>query len=190
MRNILIILTTVSLLFPSISKGQDSSKRAFNINRLTLGYGIGFDSYPDNRNLNFAISIDYSIQKNKNLFTLGCHSSNEMNFILGPRPNNRVNSYEITYGRTHTKGDYFFALSGGMSYNHRIERGKYLYSESILGPDHYEKIGVSTLGVPISIRSVWNVFRKYGVGLELYANINKTSYYCITLISQFGNLRD
>lgn len=177
------------LLLPLIICAQDSLKKDMRVNRFGFGCGVGIDKHENNSSLNVALSVDYNIQRNAHLFGIGYHSSDEFGIIFTPKPNARINSYEITYGRVITKSKYFTTLSGGLSYNFRIERGKYIRSDGFLGPDVYEKLRINTIGVPVMLRRILITLRNYGIGLELYANFNTKSYYCISIVNQFGKVK-
>ncbi|MGI8584486.1 MAG: hypothetical protein ACR2KX_20035 [Chitinophagaceae bacterium] len=159
--------------------------------RLTIGAGFG-SGYPlQEENDGISVTGEFAIQREKNVYALGLRSVIEFDLFSTSYPNNSISSIDITYGKVLINGKFFSSVSAGIGFIEGITRGKYLSSggPGWFDPDYYEKIRFYRIGIPISAKMFWVPLRFYGIGLELYVNINiKNTFYGIIFCHQFGKL--
>lgn len=75
------------------------------------------------------------------------------------------------------------SLSGGIS----LVTGHFY---EYLGMMNYKRIGISTIGFPFEAQIDWLPFRKFGMGLSLYGDLNsEMNFYGVMLNINIGKLR-
>lgn len=171
-------------------KSQDTLKtdKKFNC-RLTIGVGMG--SGPSQED-DYGIGImgEFAVQRKNNVYALGIRRVEGLQILGVSHPTNSNNCLDITYGKVFTKGSFFSCISAGIGCIEGIRQGKYLSSTGgWFGDSYYEKIRFYTIGFPISAKIFWILSRFYGLGIELFVNINKNTFYGINFSHQFGKLR-
>lgn len=96
--------------------------------------------------------------------------------------NDYIRSYDLTVGRVLKNNNFFSSLNLGIGY----VDGETWHELA----DGYESKRYKTIGFPISIKGFVVPFRFYGLGIDLYANINKkSSFYGVNLCHQVGLLK-
>lgn len=175
------------------SKAQDSFRKHKKLNyRLTIGAGFGSGYPSQEENDGISVTAEFAIQREKNVYALGLRSVFEFDFLSTSYPNNSISSIDITYGKVLINGKFFSSISAGIGFIEGIEKGKFLSTDGTgwFAPHYYEKIRFYTIGIPITAKMFWVPLRFYGIGLELYVNINiKNTFYGIIFCHQFGKLR-
>ncbi len=173
-------------------KAQDtlqSNKKLYY--RFTIGIGIG-SGYPlQEDEYGIGANMEFAFQKNNAVYGLGARGLQEFDIFASSNIIPSISSIDITYGKSFNKKSFFVSVSVGAGWVTDVQPGKLLsYGSGFFGPDYYEKITNHTIGLPISAKIFWVPFRFYGIGLELYANINsKNTFYGINICHQFGKLR-
>jgi hypothetical protein len=190
--NIIKHITICTLLFVSIVKSFAQQKGTFkNLQyRLSLSAGLG-GGFPQQDAGGIGGNVEFAVQKNKNVLALGVTGTSEFRPILNSNITNSVEAVNLYYGRTITSKKLTAIFNAGLSYVSTRERGQFLYSErGLFGKKYYEELKTSGLGMPISIKGIYEATNFMGFGVELFANINKNaSFYGAAICWQFGRLR-
>lgn len=188
------IAATLFLLLVSLGLGmaQDTLKINEKFYRLTLGGGFG-SGYPLQED-DFGIggNLDFTIQKNNSIYTLGIRVVTEFVLFESSNVDNSINSVDLTYGKVFKGGCFFSSISAGIACVKSEHKGKLLSREGgwLFATYTYEKIKHYTIGFPLSVKIFWVPLRFYGLGTELYANLNTVNpFYGINFCHQFGKLR-
>lgn len=115
----------------------------------------------------------------------------ELNVLGGYNVDNSISCFGITYGKAFQRKELFAGISAGIGLVTSQERGIFISSEGgWFGISNYEKIRRHSIGFPISAKILGVPSRVYGIGIEVYANLNRiSSFYGINLCHQFGKLR-
>lgn len=188
-------LISIVMLFAPGGKliAQDTSVRTKKIlSRLTLAGGLGLGVPEQRGNYGFGSYVEFAIQKRESLYAIGVRELIEFDIFSTSNVQNKVGSVDLTYGKAYTKGNFYASLNAGFGYTTVVVKGSlisrqggWLFSHSI-----YEKLSANTIGIPISCKIMWLPAKFYGIGLELYANLNGVnSFYGFNMAHQFGKLR-
>ena len=189
-----VCFVTILLCLCSIKvKSQDSSKAPNKIfYRITLGGGLG-KGYPQAASeIGIGGTLRLSIQTEKSLYTIGTTALGEFNIFNFSNINNNISSMELMYGKALSTNAFYCSINGGLSFIKSEESGALVSREGgwLFGFSTYEKIKRTAVGVPLSLQTFWVPARFYGLGIDIYANINSiSSFYCISFCHQFGKLR-
>ena len=187
------LLLLIALLHGNFIKAQDTSKIAIPLYyRLTLGGGLG-KGYPLAEN-DFGIGgiIEFAVQKKTSIYSFGIRGLGELAIFDQSNVNNSISSAEITYGKVFQARSFFAALSAGAGYISALQKGELLSREGgwFSSVSTYQKISYHTIGFPIAAKIFWLPARVYGIGIELYVNINsRNTFYGINFCHQFGKLK-
>ena len=184
---ICIVATSISL----IAQVSDKHKTPLYY-RLTLGGGLG-KGFPlqETGEVGIGGTIEFAVQKKNNVYALGVTGISEFDLLSGSNVHNSVSSWGITYGKAIQQKSFFSSISGGLSLVTGEQKGNFISSAGgWFGMHYYEKIKAHTVGFPISAKFLWTPSTVYGLGLEVYANLNSLgSFYGINFCHQFGKLR-
>lgn len=160
--------------------------------RFSLGGGFA-NGYPQQEAGATALggSLEFALQNKKTVYALGFTGVSEFLPLASYSVQNSISSFGITYGKVYQRKALFSSISAGISLVTSEERGSFISSDpGWFGTSYYEKIKSHTIGIPISAKVLWIPSRVYGIGVEVYANLNsKSSFYGINLCHQFGKLR-
>ena len=187
-----LLLFLFALLQGYFVTAQDSSKTDVPLYyRVTLGGGIG-SGYPlqvDGAGIGGL--LEFALQRKTSIYSLGIRGVEEFNLLDASTPSNSVSSAEITYGKTFQARSFFASISAGVGYVTSLQKGELLQSTgSWFGNSTYEKITHHGIGFPVAAKILWVPCRVYGVGTELYVNINSQhTFYGINICHQLGKLR-
>lgn len=131
--------------------------------------------------------IDFSLQRNKSIATLGFRGTGEFQFWRSTLPARTMTSVDLLYGRVLVDKKLYVSLVGGIGLVGGLERGRFLYADpGFLGSTHYEKLRSYTVGLPISSKVLISLSKHFGLGLEGYININGIhTFYGLNLCASF-----
>ncbi len=177
---LLLLIISSSLVLALSSKAQDTlavDKSLYY--RAILGGGTGSGSFFTGKNSMIGFNFELMIERNKTVYSIAGRSLSTFKIS---NMNNYMQSYDLTIGRVLKSNNLFSSLSLGIAYLegetwHKIA-------------DQYHSKNYQTIGLPISIKGFIVPFRYYGLGVDLYANINSaSSFYGIYLCHQVGLLK-
>lgn len=168
------------MAIPSPCLAQDTSMLDKSIYyRGILGGGTGSGRIFTNSSSTLGLDLEIMIEKNTILYGLGAKSLSTFNIS---RYNNYMQSYDLTIGRVLKSNQLFSSLSLGIAY---VEGETWQKVEEEYDSKNYRKIGI-----PISLKGFFVPFRHYGLGVDIYANINGAgTFYGIYFCHQFGLLK-
>jgi hypothetical protein len=173
-------------------RGQDSTGVDRELYRFTLGSGIG-SGYPlQDGDVGFGGSIGFAFQKHNDVYALDARVLGELQIFDYSKVNNSISSVELNYGRGFKKNSFFSCVSAGIGWVTSVQKGKLLSRQGdwFSSVSSYEKITHHTIGFPISVKAFWVPLKFYGLGIELFININSIkTFYGINLCHQFGKLK-
>lgn len=162
---ILIMIFSNPLLSRDLTRG-DSAESEYNY---WLGLGIGGNYFGPHLCANLSFTID------EHLFTIKYGKSNEFHFAGVENnyddPQLEIREYGFLYGRFHRENILLLSLSAGISYIKGINRGKNIQYHD------FEKINISTVGIPFEAEAMFEITNYAGIGLLFYGNINKDKIY-------------
>ncbi len=168
-------------------------------------FGVGGNSFRTNHAFSsYSLFLNFSVEKNKNIFTLRTNYNSELGHTLTPserenfntaRYNSKLWDVSILYGRTYRKKDWYFtSLSAGIGYYVYTQKSLVLSPNS--GPHIYDaqafvKINkFEGLGIALQHEQIFILDDVFGIGLNAFANINaKRSVVGVGMSFVFGNLR-
>ena len=185
----------IVMLFASGGKliAQDTSAPTKKIlSRLTLAGGLGLGVPDQQGNYGFGSYVEFAIQKRESLYALGVRELIEFNFFSTSNVQNKVGSIDLTYGKAYTKKNFYASLNAGFGYTTVVVKGEFISRQGswLFGHSIYDKLTKNTLGIPVSCKIMWLPAKFYGIGLEIYANLNRVnSFYGFNMAHQFGKLR-
>ncbi|HSN62153.1 MAG TPA: hypothetical protein VLR49_14535 [Ferruginibacter sp.] len=183
----------IALLAGNCIKAQDSSKIAIPLYyRFTLGGGLG-RGYPLQAD-DFGVGglLEFALQKKTNIYSLGIRGLGELELFEQSNVNNSVSSAEIAYGKVFETRSFFATISAGVGYITVLQKGELLSREGgwFSSVNSYQKIVHHTIGLPVAAKIIWVPSRVYGIGTELYVNINsRNTFYGINFCQQLGKLK-
>jgi hypothetical protein len=165
-----------SNILPTYNPITQSSLKADPVNNKTIynqGYwlslGIGKNYFGPA--LNFSLSYSYD----NNVFTVKFIKANEFTFSPGGydfnEPLLKLEEIGALYGKIYREGYILLSLSGGISYVYGINRGKQIQSKE------YEKIKISTLGIPFEANFRIEINSFLGIGASCFGNLNNQKTY-------------
>ena len=133
-----------------------------------LYYSIGLNVSSLNNN----IKIKYTHNMPGGLFTEFSQRVYDIGILYGLKPN-----YE--YGNV--------IISGGIS----LVSGYYYKSNFVDSIGYiYDKKSITSVGIPFELQFDWNTFKKFGIGLSIFGNLNlERSFYGGGLSINIGSLR-
>lgn len=144
-----------------------------------LGGGTGFGRFFVGNNSIIGLDFELMVERNKTVYGIGGKSLSTYKIST---MNNYMQSYDLTIGRVLKSNNLFSSLSLGIAY---LE-GETWHKVA----DEYESKNYRIIGLPISLKGFIVPFRYYGLGVDLYANINSAStFYGIYVCHQFGLLK-
>lgn len=154
-----------------------------------IGGGANFSDFSDsNLGSNLCLSLNYKFQNN--VITVSYLNSEFFSF---DNPNESIKSYQLKYGISSdfsmrglifpfplfllVKKDFNYSIIGriGLSYNRGIKRTT-LITDDFFG-DSYNSLYVDGFGLPIEVELKEDITNFLGLGLSVFANINKVSNY-------------
>ncbi|MEO6327683.1 MAG: hypothetical protein ABIO55_02070 [Ginsengibacter sp.] len=185
----ILFFLTLNICFANSQDTLGVEKKVYFRAAFGLGVGSGFPLQEDA--LGIAANIDFDLQKNRSVYTLGARQIGEFQLFNNSNINNAVNSLDVKYGRVF-KGSFFSSISAGIAWVIGVQKGQLLSREGgwFSSFSKYEKITYYTIGLPISAKILWMPIKSYGLGAELYVNINaKNPFYGINFCHQFGKVK-
>lgn len=162
-----------SLAQDTLKKDKSLYYRAF------IGMGSGSGRSLNTSNSPIGINLEFMVERNKTNFGIDIRtlSTTKMSIM-----NDYIRSYDLTVGRVLKIKSLFSSLNLGIGY----VDGETWHELA----DGYESKRYKTIGFPVSVKVFIVPFRFYGLGVDLYANINKkSSFYGVNICHQFGLLR-
>ena len=173
-----VIISLIAVTLPAVAQDTVGVDKSIYY-RGILGGGTGSGSIFTHRNSTLGLDLEIMIEKNKILYGIGAKSLSTFNVS---RYNNYMQSYDLTIGRVLKSNNLFSSLSLGIAY---IEGETWQKLEA-----EYESKNFKKIGLPISLKGFFVPFRYYGLGVDIYANINEAgSFYGIYFCHQFGLLK-
>jgi hypothetical protein len=165
-----------SNILPTYNPITQSSLKADPVNNKTIynqGYwlslGIGKNYFGPTLNFSFSYSFD------NNIFTVKYLKANEFTFSPGgydfDEPRLKLEEIGALYGKTYREGYILLSLSGGISYVYGINRGIQIQ------PKEFEKIKISTLGIPLEANFRIEINSFLGIGASCFGNLNNQKTY-------------
>lgn len=156
--------------------------------RLTVGGGSGGSKSIKGNGIGG--TIEFAIQKRKAVFAAGIKGIEEFNLLSGSNVIRSISGADVTYGRVWKRNTFYSSISAGISWVISVQEGKLLSRQGgwLFGSYTYEKLTYNNLGFPISAKIFWVPARFYGIGAELFVNINKYTFYGVNFCHQFGKL--
>jgi hypothetical protein len=192
MKTICVLLLCIGCTSAS---AQDSTKKENEkkyLHRISYGAGLGNDDVNTFGVGGISLLLEYGLQKNNTIYSIGFRGITD----LGPffvSPPNLLGGIDITYGKLIQKKSLFASANAGISLVVSSIRDQFLYFHEPRGffsVAEYSTIKKGGIGIAASTKIYWIPTRYFGVGLELYANINSIhSFYASSFGFQFGRLR-
>jgi len=133
-----------------------------------IGLGIGGNYFGVTKSVNLSIAID------DNIFSIRYSKSDEFQFNVEghyDEPRIGLKEFAILYGKCLKKSIVALTFSTGISYLNGTNRGKNIE------PKEYEKINISTLGMPLEFEFIIGFAQNVGIGLQGYYNLNKDKMF-------------
>ena len=154
---------------------------------ISIGAGIGKSPNFEFSQIGIGGMIDFNLQKNKSLATIGYRGTGEFQFLAASLPSVTMTSIDLLYGRVLTDRKINVSINTGVGLVGSLERGNLLYVDpGLFGTAHYEKVRSFTVGLPISSKALISLSRHFGLGLEGYININsKNTFYGLNVCAMF-----
>lgn len=199
MKNVSIFILLLITITGSLVQAQTGTKdeklmdsklknegSAYNFREFTywLDGGIGGSSS------GLAGGLSISAQSGRSLFSLRYVSSSRYgeSWLGGYTTPEKVWDIGPLYGLI-AKGKWVYAsISGGISLVGGTKHGMYLGSPGWINT--YEKVSLTTVGIPLEIQLFFTPFSSFGIGVHGFANLNlKRSYFGILICLQCGKLR-
>lgn len=182
--------TFLFFFFTSLSfftKAQNDLKINELFYSFSLGAGIGSSSNFEYSDIGISGMLDFNLQKNKSIATLGYRGTGEFEILGADIPAITMSSFDLLYGRELVSKKIKVSLNAGLALVGDLERGNYLYSDpGFFGSSHYEKIKNHAIGFPISTKIIFGNRKLFNIGLEAYVNINKlNTFYGLNLCGFF-----
>ena len=153
----------------------------------SIGAGIGKSPNFELSKIGIGGMIEFNLQKNKSLATIGYRGTGEFQFLAPSKPAVTMTSIDLLYGRVLSDKKINVSINTGIGLVGNLERGKFLYSDpGLFGASHYQKVRSFTVGLPISSKALISLSKHFGLGLEGYININsKNTFYGLNLCATF-----
>lgn len=177
------------LLFLLFTSFYTQAQNDLKINDLfySISIGAGTGKSPNFEDGNYGIGgmMDFTLQKNKSMATIGFRGIGE---FLGPSyPTPTMTSTDLLYGRLLSDNKLTISIHTGIGLVVNLERGELLYVDpGFFGSGHYEKLRSYTVGLPISSKVLISLSKHFGLGLEGYLNINsENTFYGLNLSASF-----
>jgi len=130
-----------------------------------IGLGIGGNYFGPT----ICGNISYTI--NQNIITIKYANSEEFQFGVDntnfEKPSIWLKEFGLLYGRSFRKDILLLSVSAGISYVSGINRGQNIQDH------YYEKINISTIGIPIEAEAMFEFSDYVGAGFLFFANLNK-----------------
>lgn len=154
---------------------------------ISIGAGIGKSPNIENGKYGIGGLLDFTLQKNKSLASIGFRGTGEFELLAPNYPSNTMTSIDLLYGKLLTNKKVTVSIHTGIGLVGSLERGKFLYSDpGLFGASHYEKVRSFTVGLPVSSKALISLSKHFGLGLEGYININsKNTFYGLNLCATF-----
>ena len=133
-----------------------------------IGLGIGGNYFGITGSGNLSIALD------DNIFSFRYSKSDEFQFNVeghNDEPAIRMKEVAVLYGKYLKKNNSALIFSVGISYLKGINRGKNIEFKE------YEKINISTLGIPLEFEFMLGFTQNIGMGLQGYYNLNKDKMF-------------
>jgi len=169
-----------SVIFSNINSKNNSNTQLLykedsvsnkTINNSGFWFNLGLGKNYFGPALNFSLSYSYD----NNIFTIKYLKANEFTFSPGgydfDEPLLKLEEIGALYGKTYREGYILLSLSGGISYVYGINRGKSIQ------PKVFEKIKISTLGIPFEANFRIEINSFLGVGASCFGNLNNQKNY-------------
>jgi hypothetical protein len=138
--------------------------------------------------------IEFTIQKNKNLYSIGWNGVIEIDLFNQNSVLNSITSLNFTYGKYYTKKSFFTSISSGLGLVMSTTKGTLISTTNtgfLSSYSTYEKLNNTTIGIPISAKMAWVPVQYFGIGIEAHLNINKINFFLGTnVMYQSGLLRE
>lgn len=184
MKILLLLILSGSCLY---TNAQNDLKNDVLYYSFSVGAGIGHSNIFETGDIGIGAMLDFNLQKNKSIVTLGYHATGEFVILGKQTPAHSMSSLDIMYGHELGNKKISFILNGGLGLTAILLRGEKLYSEPrIFSPTHYAKIRRFTPGLPISLKISKTNRKHFIFGLEAYVNFNKYStFYGFNLCGMF-----
>lgn len=157
--------------------------------RLTIGGGFGGgNSIPED---GIGANIEFALQKQKSVFAVSVRGMEEFMLFSNSNVVKSITSADITYGIIFKRKALYTSISAGVGWVTNVQEGKLLSREGgwLFSSYTYEKLTYHNIDFPISAKIFWVPLKFYGIGVELFVNINKNTFYGINFCHQFGKLR-
>ncbi|MEO5942801.1 MAG: hypothetical protein ABIP30_15515 [Ferruginibacter sp.] len=184
MKILILLFLLCSLLFTQAQTKTGSNDLFYSI---TIGAGIGRSPDFELSKIGIGGIIDFSLQKNKSLATIGYRGTGEFQFLAPSSPAVTMTSIDLLYGRWLTDKKVSVSINTGIGLVGSLRRGQLLYVEpGLFGAAHYEKLRSFTIGLPISLKTMRSISKHVAIGLESYVNINTiNTFYGLNLCLTF-----
>ena len=175
------------LLFTSFYiQAQNELKNNDLFYSLSIGAGIGKSPNFEDGNYGIGGMMDFTLQKNKSLATIGYRGTGELGVLNSANPSRTMSSIDLLYGRLLSDKKLIISIQTGVGLVGSLERGEFLYSDGFWGTTYYERMTSYTIGLPISSKALISLSKHFALGLEGYLNINdKNTFYGLNLSASF-----
>jgi hypothetical protein len=192
----LLISFSFMLLLLEYTDAQDSIKlnKIYYRVSLSTGLGSGYPMQESNLENGLGGAIEFAIQKNKNLYSIGWNGVIENDLFNQNSVLNSISSLNFTYGKYYTKKSFFTSISTGLGLVMSTTKGTLISTTNtgfLSSYSTYEKLNNTTIGIPISAKMAWVPVKYFGIGIEALVNINKiNSFWATNVKYQVGLLRE
>ena len=188
----LIWFLIISLIFSKTAGAQKAEENKEVLCWLSVGAGPGFGT----RNSDMAIGslIEIAVAKEKSALFAGLREFGEgsTGVLATANIRDKMQCFELRYGRLIRKKNTILSINTGLSYVSGTFKGDLLdteggwFSRVLI----YEKITGKGIGFPLSAQFKGIISKRFALGIEAYANINKVcTFYGVNLNVNFGKLR-
>ena len=161
------LITFSTILFYSLNISAQGKTEPY---WLSLGLGLGGGK---SSTLNTSIGANFSLSKQKHLFSIRCLYNKEVSFLGESLPAITCWDAGLLYGRYLHGKRWAASISSGIACSGVVQRGKYLYSNGgWFGTSYYEKKKFITVGLPIEGQLFWTPSSQVGFGLIGFVNFN------------------
>ena len=133
-----------------------------------IGIGFGGNYFGITKSGNLSIAID------DNLFSIRYSKSNELRFSVEGdyyEPAIGIKEFAFLYGKYAKDNNILLTLSAGISYLKGVNRGKNIVF------NEYEKLNISTIGIPLEFEFMIGFSQNIGISLLVYYNLNKDKMF-------------
>jgi len=183
MNNFVRLIIFLLITRPLLCNSESLEKSKF----VSIGFGSTLKAFEGNHS-GISIGITGQYQMKKDIVSLQFVSNGESRSLAyNPRPNLSISHFGILYSKFRRSPENIISIGAGPALVRFTDRGD-LIKDNYPSASEYEKIVSNYFGFIIHGQAL--AFRKIGIGLNLYANINSRNTFLGFFISlYFGKFK-